>query len=275
MGKRRAALEAFVWRHEGTSVRLGILFRFDHDPARIGRWPDAYEGVARFNDENGTRLTIARHPVVEWLLADDVLRGMLAIDLAPLLVRGLLVHEAPGVPFGREVVGSGYGGGVRLASTGRYEGRSGIALWLPEPDAADFVRTDQGIVVDVDDARWIPVARPGIEEGWYTLDPETWVPSGERSDEPAPNVVLVEGDDRSRELVLGPGEEEALLVPQPPRSRRYVIANSSDRADVGPLVRDSTKSRISVGFGLGSVTALVEIDEEDAVKLRLRAVPSG
>ena len=265
-------MQAFVWRSGAEEIRLGVLFPFAYEAAEIGRWPDAYERLARFNEENGTSLTIARHHLVERLLAEDVLRGMLAIDLAPLLVRGLLVHEAPGVPFGREVVGSGHGGGIRLASPGRYEGRAGIGLWLPDPGAKDFRRTGSGLVVDVDDSRWIPVSRPPVEAGWYALDPATWVPCGDVADEPPPNVVLVEGEDQAHELVHREGDDHALLVPQPPRSRRYVIANSPDRADVGPLVRDSTKSRVATGYGLGSVTALVEIGEEDAGRVDLTGV---
>jgi hypothetical protein len=262
-------LPFFEWRKNGAVLRVGVLFPFSYDEQAMRRWPDAYPDVETFNAAHGTKLTIARHEVVDRLLQDEVIGGMLAITLAPMLVRGLLVHEAPGKPFAAEVASRADASTpVIVASTGRYAGESGIALWLPDPVARDFVRDQRGVVVDVRDDRWVPVRQPPLEAGWYHLDPKTLVPSGARSDEAPPHVLVVEGDDRSRELVMGVGS--ITLVPQPERQVRYVIANSAGRAEVGPLVRDSTSSRVSVGYGLGSVTALVEIGDEDASRVTLK-----
>ena len=255
---KKPVLPFFEWKKGDAIIRVGVLSPFSYDEKKIRRWPDAYSDVEAFNSAHGTELTIARHEVVDRLLQDEVIGGMLATTLAPMLVRGLLVHEAPGTAFAAEVVAHANDSTTVIASTGRYAGQTDVALWLPDPSPRDFVRDARGVVVSVDDARWIPVAQPPLAAGWYHLDPKTLVPCGLHSEETPRKVAPVEGDDAG-----------FALVPHPETQARYVIANSAGRAEVGPIVRDSNPARASVGYGLGSVTVLVELTDEDAARVTL------
>lgn len=249
-------------------VMLGLLCAFSYKQELIRTWLQAYEELDRFNAIHGASARMARHAVIDRAITSGLLDGMRLMRYSPIIVHGILAHEAKGVPLGAEIVWQRGDDPPVVLPTGRHAGATDTALWLPDPGAKDFRRDGDRLVLDVDDSRLIAIREFVPESGLRHVEPNTWVPTGPIVESDTP-PVLTTSDGRSYAYRFADdGRVELSPPPAPLPGLRSLQANPSS-ACIGPLVRGGSPVNIATAVPW-SVTAFIEISGEDALKFRPR-----
>lgn len=230
--------------------------------------------VDRFNEEHGTNVQIVRDEVLTHAMRIGLVDGLCRMRFSPMIVRGLLGHEAPDTPLGDAIVWKRDGAPDIVLPTGRHRGEPNVALWLPDPRGADIRRENGRILFDVSDDRLVAVPQFRPQTGLYRMEPHTRLPFGDPLPDDSP-PTLTAGTGETFAYRLGAdGRVELGPPPVKPDTLRYFLANQTG-ACVSAVAHGSIGNDPPIGIanGIGwSITAFVEITPTDAIKFRPRSL---
>ena len=227
---------------------LGIFRRFKGQGYEDRSLPllDIHAELKKFNERQGTRLTLITPQVAEAVLNDGTGNWIFLKPAAPFPTSVMVAYERPGQPFGSEVIfNEGDGRGV-VVPTGSYKGAKNIALLLQGVTADDFRECGRETIVEVPESRIMPIEDFPTESCWLRIKSGILIHTGAPADQK-----------EAREIM----ERE--------------IKRVTDSAYVGSLIRDvgfhEYKRTLSLHYPLSfRLGAVVEVPSHDIEKLGLR-----
>ncbi len=242
---RKLQMKTTTFALNSKLITVGILRKFnDRERTPLLETPGAVKAA---NSEYGTNLKLISHRVLNHLLTKTS-NWKEVREVFPCVAGEGMAYEKSGTKLGNQIVFAEEGESRVIISTGKYKGKKGIALVVPELIADDIQKDGNDIVLAVSDTRFVVVPNFPSVDGWYLPHEGTGIPNGKK----------VEYSNEARYL----RRRDSSYVGLPVRGDYNYVDNG--RQGVFANYRPS-----------GSLGVAVEVPEGDAAKIEAPTAPDA
>ncbi len=185
--------EMFGFAYGDEKVIVGTLKRYGKDMMGAEfTLLDIHGEVKSYNEKHGTSVRVIRPLIADYLLVNARRYPMILRFTFP--TSAVIAYEGPEEALKEDIVyttrhnytGKSTGHAPKMIlSTGKYKGRKGIALVVPDLALDDMGRDGDDIRIEVPDSRLVVVPDFPSKDGFYAPHPDTAVPYGKEVSYPS------------------------------------------------------------------------------------------